>query len=550
MFKKPNKFKIFDSDALKNFHKRIFFSIIVFSCFYFIAIFRIADVMVFDFNINQLKERIETYDRGKIYDRNGHLLATNIRSFSLYTNPSKLKNKLEIAKKLEKIIDLDKKSIFKKINTDKKFVYLKRNISPFEHQKIIHLGEVNLKTIEEKRRIYPFKNAGSHLVGYVDIDNKGKLGIESAYENILNKNKDLYLTIDINLQNALRNELQKTIDKFSAKSGSVIVMDIENSEILSLINYPDFDPNNYNKSTDDQRLNRVFQLNYEMGSTFKPITVAMGLDDELIRQDMLFDVSKPIKHIRDWEPCDCELSLKEVIVKSSNIGTAQIARIIGKETQKKFFKSFGFFKPININLMKTVNPLGNKHNWGEIETMTIGYGYGFAITPMHLAVAYSALLNDGIKKEPNILLNNQNKDFNKIIKSETSKYIAKLLRAVVEESKYTGPRVKIDGFDIGGKTGTAELTDINGKYDKNSNRTIFISAFPMSNPKYLVLTFIDNPKRKKEYNYSITSATVNAPMVKNIIKRIIEIIKVPKYEKNSILNAATTVNYSNDNVTN
>ena len=387
-------------------------------------------------------------------------------------------------------------------------------------------------------------------MGFVDIDNLGKTGVEAGFEDLLKRNQNINLTIDINLQNAARNELIKTIEKFSAESGSVRIMDIKNSEILSLINYPDFDPNNYNISTSEQRLNRALQSNYEMGSTFKPITVAMGLNKNLINRNMFFDVSKPIKHIKDWDPCNCELSLKDVVVKSSNIGTAKIAKIIGKENQKIFFKDAGFFDPINIGLIEAALPLGNRFNWGDMETMTIGYGYGFAITPMHLAVAYSGILNQGKKTKPKILLNDNNDNFTQIVNQKTSKYFAKLLRAVVKESKYTGPRVKIEGYDVGGKTGTAELTNNKGRYDKNSNRTIFIAAFPMSSPKYLILTFIDRPKRLQDFNYSITSATVNAPLVKNIIKRVIEILKVPTSENISILNAATSIKYNINNAVN
>ena len=551
LLNKSKKFQIFDSDALKSFHKRIFFSIIVFSCFYFIAIFRIADVMAFDFKKNEYyKDVVQNDERGKIYDRNGNLLASSIKSYSLFTNASKIVNKLEVAKKLSNIININEDVIFKKINKNSNFVYIKRNITPIEHQKIINLGEINLKTELKKTRIYPYRNSASHLVGFVDIDNKGKAGAEMGFDHLLNQNKDLYLSIDINLQNAVRNELIKTINQYSAESGSVIIMEIQTSEILSLINFPDFDPNNYQISNNDQRLNRALQSNYEMGSTFKPLTVAMGLENELINKDMKFDVSKPIKHIKDWDPCQCKLSVKDVIVKSSNIGTAKIAKIIGKERQKIFFKKVGFFDPINIELLEAAKPLGNRNNWGLTETMTIGFGYGFAITPMHLAVAYNALLNNGKKMKPKILLDDNNNSFIQLISNDTSKYIATLLRAVVDESKYTGPRVKIDGYEIGGKTGTAEITDGKGNYNNDLNRTIFIGAFPMSKPKYLVLTLIDKPKRKKEFNYSITSATVNAPLVKNIIVKIIEIFKLPKYENTQILNAATSLDYSKKNAFN
>ena len=548
---KSRKFTIFDSDALKKFHKRIFFSIVVFLCCYFLAIFRIADVMLFDISENKINLLVKDSDRGKIYDRNGHLLSTNVKSYSLYVNPLKIKDKEFISKKISTIINIDDKIILKKLNSDKKFIYLKRNISPKEHQKIIELGEINLQTHSEKNRIYPYQNIGSHIVGHVDIDNIGQAGVEAGYDKLLESGEDIYLTLDIILQNAIRNELIETINKFSAESGSVIIMDVKKSEILSINNYPDYDPNNVNISSENERLNRVLQSNYEMGSTFKPLTVAMGIDKNLIEKDMVFDVSKPIKNtISDWDPCNCSLNIKEIIVKSSNIGIAKIAKIIGKQNQKEFFNKLGFFDPININLNEAAKPMGQNYNWGLMETMTIGFGHGFAITPLHLAVAYNAILNGGKKTNPKIILGESNQDINYILKKETSDFLLKLLRAVVNETKITGPKVKIEGYDIGGKSGTAELINDYGKYDKDSNRTIFVAAFPMSDPKYLILTFIDKPKRIKEANFSITSATVNAPLVKKIILRIIEILNLPEQNKEPLLNAATSIKYNNINVVN
>ena len=551
MISQSKKLRIFDSDALKNFHKRIFFSIIIFTCCYLLAVFRIADVMIFDINKADLQISNTKPDRGKIYDRNGNLLSTNIITYSLYVNSKQIKNKLDLSNKLSNIIKIDSKVIYKKLNSNKKFVYLKRNISPKEHQRIINLGEISLQTQKEKKRIYPFKNSSSHFVGYVDIDNNGRAGAEAGLDDVLKSGQDIYLTLNINLQNAVRSELIKTIDKFSAESGTIITVDIENSEILSLNNYPDFDPNIVSKSNLNQRLNRALQSNYEMGSTFKPITIAMGIDNNLISRDMKFDVSNPIKNtIRDWKPCKCELNIKDIIVKSSNIGTAKIAEIIGKKNQKNFFKKIGFFDPINIDLIEAAKPFGQPYNWGKMETMTIGYGHGFAITPLHLAVAYMGILNEGKKYDPKIVLNDNKNNYTQIIKKETSEYISTLLRAVVTDTEFTGPRTKVDGYEVGGKTGTAELVNENGLYDKNLNRTIFVGAFPMSKPKYLILTFIDKPQRIKEANNSITSATVNAPLVKNIILRMIEILNLPKQDNLTILNAATSTNYNNNNAIN
>ena len=185
-----------------------------------------------------------------------------------------------------------------------------------------------------------------------------------------------------------------------------------------------------------------------------------------------------------------------------------------------------------------------------METMTIGYGHGFAVTPLHLVVAYGSILNQGKKINPKLILNEKDLKITKVINQDTSNYISKLLRAVVTETEYTGPRVKIEGYDIGGKTGTAELLNEFGQYNKDANRTLFVGAFPMSDPKYLVLSIIDNPKKIKEENYSITGATVNAPLVKNIILRMIEIFNIPKKFNDEILNAATTTNYKVFNVIN
>ena len=551
MINKSRKFKIFDSDALKNFHKRIFFSIIVFLCCYFAAVFRIAEVMIFDIDNKELSEIIIQPERGKIYDRNGQLLSANIRSYSLFAKSSKIKNKTNLSKKLSQIINISSDKIYMKLNSDKKFVYIKRNISPREHQKIIELGEINLQTQLENKRIYPYQNASSHIVGYVNIDNKGQSGIESGYEDTLNQGNDIFLSIDINLQNAVRLELIKTITKFSADSGLSIIIDIKKGEILSLNNYPDYNPNNIKSSNLEERLNRALQSNYEMGSTFKPLTVAMGIDYNLIKKNMIFDVSKPIKNtIHDFHPFNGYLSIKDIIVKSSNIGIAKIAKKIGKENQIDFFHKIGFYDAIKINLAEATKPLGNQNNWGEMETMTIGYGHGFAVTPLHLAVAYCTILNQGKKINPKLILNQEDQDVTFVMKKETSDYILTLLRAVVNETEYTGPRVKIDGYDIGGKTGTAELLDEFGKYNKDANRTLFVGAFPMIDPKYLILTIIDNPKKIRKENYSITGATVNAPLTKNIILRMIEILNIPKIINNEILNAATTINYINNNAIN
>ncbi len=545
------KYYIFDSDALINFHKRIFFSIIIFLFVFLVAFYRIADVMLLEKSININNDAKQITERGNIYDRNGNLLSTTINSYSLSADPKSLKNIKLISEKLSLIISRPEEEIFNILNENKSFVWLKRNISPKEHQAIINLGEVSLKTEhikeEEIKRIYPHGNISSHVVGYVDIDGNGLAGIERGLNEILSKGEDVHLSIDVRLQNAFRKELIKTINKFSADSGSIVAIDITNGEIIALSSFPDFDPNNRKTFTENNKLNRIIGGNYEMGSTFKPITVAMGIDKRIINPETSFDVSKPIKKgkiiINDFHPHKGFFDIKEIVVNSSNIGAAKIARKIGKRNQINFFKKLGFYEKIELEIIESAKPYTNPNHWGEIETMTIGYGHGFMVTPLHLVSAYASLINDGKRLNPTFIKDNIVINKTQIIKNETSDYFIKLLRAVVLETEYTGPRVRIEGYEIGGKTGTAELINESGLYQKDMNLTSFIGVFPTSRPKYVVLAIIENPKKIKEENYSITGASVAAPLVKNIISRMIEILSIPRSNSIEILKADISAEY-------
>ena len=543
-------FVLFDSDSLKDFHKRIFFSMIVFLLVYFVAIYRIVDIMVFaseEKNINFVDKNIE---RGKIFDRNGNLLATSIFSKSLSTNPLIINNKSELAKKLSHALNLDENSVLKNLNKKKEFVWLKRNITPREHQKIIDLGEITLRIHNERKRIYPYSNLTSHLVGYVNIDGIGQSGIERFFNNKLMESEDVYLTLDINLQYAVREELNNIVSKYKAESGLAVIFDIKEESIISSVSLPDFNPNNNLTFNKKNLINRVIQSNYEMGSTFKPITVAMGFDKDLISKDMTFDITKKIKGIGDFSEYEGDgiYDIEKIITHSSNIGTAKIASIIGEKNQKNFFKKIGFFEKLSIEFFEAAQPLGNKYNWGEIETMTIGFGHGFAITPLHLIKAYGSIANNGFEVKPTIILGNKNQSKKQLLsKKETSKYFLNLLSSVVKKTKITGPKIKVEGYDIGGKTGTAELINKEGGYHRDRNLTSFISIFPINKPKYIVLTLVEYPKKINEF--STTGATVNAPLSKNIILRMIEILNIPKKLSEEILNADIKHLYKYQNVT-
>ena len=402
----------------------------------------------------------------------------------------------------------------------------------------------------KKKRIYPYSNLTSHLVGYVNIDGVGQSGIERYFNQKLLKSEDIHLTLDINLQYAVREELNKIIIDYEAESGLAVILDIEEESIISSVSLPDFNPNNNLTFNKKNLINRVFQSNYEMGSTFKPLTVAMGFDKDLISPDMTFDVTEKIRGIGDFSKYEGNgiYNIEKIITHSSNIGTAQIASIIGKKNQKDFFTKIGFFKKLSVEILEAAEPLGNKHNWGEIETMTIGYGHGFAITPLHLVKAYGSISNKGVEVKPTLILGSNNKSKKQILlKKETSKYFLNLLGSVVNKTKITGPKVKVEGYSIGGKTGTSELINKQGGYHKDKNLTSFISVFPINKPKYVILTLVENPKKINKI--SSTGATVNAPLTKNIILRMIEILKMPKKSSEEILNADIKHLYKYSNVT-
>ncbi len=540
-----NRLKLFDSDSLKSLHRRVFFSITVFIFVFLISIYRISSIMLFpeisDENINIVKKDI----RGEIYDRNGIVLATSIRGKSISINPTKIKNKEELSLKLSKILSLDNQTIKTKLFSKKKFIWIKRNITPKEYQEIINLGEINIRSHTEFKRIYPFKNISSHIVGHVDIDQKGQNGIERFFENELSKSKNIFISLDINFQQMVRENLKNTIDYYNAESGLAIVMEIDSGQILSSVSLPDYNPHDKSTFNQDNLFNRAFQSNFEMGSTFKPITATMGFDLGIIDPKMTFDVTKKFLNISDHEKYkeDGIYDIEKIIVESSNIGTAQIATKIGKKNQILFFNKIGFNKRIDIENKEAPNPLGNKNNWGPVETATIGFGHGYSITPLHLVKAYATLSNDGIEVNPTLKLKKIFKEKNVLQNKKSSKFFLNLLSSVVTKTNYTGPRVKIDGYEIGGKTGTSELLNPNGGYYKDRNMTSFIGVFPINNPKYVIYTAIEYPKKQEGTNQKMTGARVNAPLVKDIILNIINFFNIPKNNTKEYLKADTNFLY-------
>ena len=544
-----NKPFLFDSDSLKNFHKRIFFSVLIFSFFFSSAFCRITYISMSSYFDDPSKIIIkQDITRGNIYDRNGLVLAATVNSKSLYAEANRINNVDLLSKKLEKILNIDKKIIKRKLSSRKNFIYLKRNITPIEHQKIIDLGEIHLKFENEKKRVYPYDNAISHLVGFVNIDQKGQTGIERFYDKSLLYSNDIVLSLDINLQQSIRRNLIQTVKHYEAESGLALVLDITNGEILSSVSYPDFNPNNKDFN-ENNLINRVIQSNFEMGSTFKPLTAANGFDYGVINSEMIFDIKESVKGVRDHGPYkeDGLYNVEKIVVESSNIGAAQIALKIGKDSQKDFLNKLGFFKKVDIESFEAEQPLANPNNWGLHETTRIGFGHSFSITPLHLVKAYATLANNGYTVNPTFILNKKTKiEKNILFKKETSEYFLNLLNAVITKTAFTGPRVKIDGYMIGGKTGTSELLNPSGRYYKDRNMTSFIGAFPINNPRYIVYTAIEYPKKPKNTKQRMTGAVVNAPLVKKIIIEMIKILNIAPYEESNLLKADIKKFYISD----
>jgi len=544
-----NKPFLFDSDSLKNFHKRIFFSILVFIFFFSSAFYRISYISISSYFDDRSKIiSKQNITRGNIYDRNGLVLAATVNSKSLYAEAHLIDNVDLLSNKLEKILNIDKKIIKRKLSSRKPFVYLKRIITPLEHQKIIDIGEIHLKFEKGKKRVYPYENSTSHLVGFVDIDQNGQRGVERFYNDSLLSSKDIILSVDINLQQSIRKNLIETIKYYEGESGLALVLDISNGEILSSVSYPDFNPNNKDFN-ENNLINRVIQSNYEMGSTFKPLTAANGFDYDVINSEMIFDIKKNVKGVKDYDTYKENglYNVEKIVVESSNIGSAQIALKIGKDFQKDFLNKLGFFEKIDIESFEAEKPLANPNNWGSHATTRIGFGHSFSITPLHLVKAYATLANEGYIVNPTFVLNKKAKlDKNILFKKETSDYFLNLLNAVITKTKFTGPRVKIDGYMIGGKTGTSELLNPKGGYFKDRNRTSFIGVFPIKNPRYIVYTAIKYPKKPKNSNQRMTGAVVNAPLVKKIILEMIKILNIPPYQKYNLLKADIKKIYKSD----
>ncbi len=485
--------------------------------------------------------------RPDILDRNGEILATDIKAASLYAEPRKLIDKDEAIELLTATLpDLDPGEVRDRLSSRKGFVWLKRELTPKQQRDVFKLGLPGVGFLRENKRVYPTGRDVSHLIGLVNIDNQGIAGMEKWLDG--NGLADLHragfatdrqqepieLAVDLRVEHALRDELVKAKEKFHAKAASGIVSNVHTGEIVAMVSLPDFDPNNPKEANDPDRINRLTTGVYEMGSTFKAFTLAMALDSGKTTLNSMWDVRTPLQYgrfrIHDDHPLGRAINTKEVFTYSSNIGAARIALSQGIEAHKAFLAKMGQLTRLRTELPESASPILPRH-WGELNTVTIAFGHGIAVAPLQAVMGIDALVNGGYLIPPTFLKRSEAdamKLAKRVIKSETSDKMRFLMRLNAEVG--TARKADVPGYYIGGKTGTAEKV-INGRYAKKKVLNAFTAIMPADNPQYQLLVMLDEPQALPETHGFITSGWNAVPTGGKVIARIAPLLGIkPRFD--------------------
>jgi cell division protein FtsI (penicillin-binding protein 3) len=486
--------------------------------------------------------QLET-ERADIVDRNGTVLATNLVTASLYANPREVPSPRAAAAALSKVLpELKQEEIESKLAADKSFVWLKRNLTPKQQYAVNRLGIPGLSFQREERRVYPHGSLAAHIIGFTDIDNHGIAGVERQFEpRLAEEHAPLALSMDIRLQHILREELSRSVHDFNAIGGAGVVLDAKTGEVLAMVSLPDFDPNEPGRASADTRFNRATLGVYEMGSVFKVFTTAMALDAGVTTLKGGYDASHPIKvsryTITDYHAKNRWLSVPEIFIYSSNIGSAKMALDVGPEGQRAFLKRLGMLSPVALELPELGEPQAPAQ-WKELAAMTIAFGHGLSVTPMHVAGGVASVVNGGLKVEPTIVKREEPLAGERILKAETSDSLRRLMRLVVERG--TGKSADAPGYQVGGKTGTAEKAAAKG-YKRNALISSFVGAFPMDDPRYVIFMAIDEPKPNKESHGYATGGWVAAPAVKRLVERMAPLVGIAPVKEEEAPDAASAL---------
>jgi cell division protein FtsI (penicillin-binding protein 3) len=519
-------------------HQRLMFGMLLFAGIIAIIALRLIWLAAFGDHAGRKGGAIDlTPERGDIVDRDGHALARTIDAWIVGLQPAKvIGNKLDLARKLAQLMpEKDEAAYLQMLRSDRSFYYLRRRASPSLVAAINSLGEPGLALQREPDRLYPQLSLAAHVVGYTDIDGKGNAGIERAFDDQLRdparRGQPIVASVSSRVQQALEHELDAAKTHFSAIGAAGVVMNIHTGEILAMTSLPQLNPNAAGQGSPEARFNRATLGVYELGSTFKPFTVAMAMDSGVIKSmGQMYNCPKQLhvagRTINDTHPFGRACSVAEIMKESSNIGTAQIADQLGSARQKEFLRKMGFLDKVQIELKERGRTLTPGAQWNQIERMTVGYGHGIAVTPLHLATGYATLFNGGIYRPATLLKVDKNHAPGKghrVFSEETSYKMRALLRLVVTEG--TGKKADAPGYRVGGKTGTAQKI-IGGRYSNSVNVTSFAGVFPMDEPRYVIVVMLDEPKATPE-TFGFTTAGWNvAPVVSKTVSRIAPMLGV------------------------
>ncbi len=478
----------------------------------------------------------QSFARPDIVDRNGRLLATDVEAYSLFADPAHVLDRDEVVEKLRTVFsDLDEAALRSDLaDRSRRFVWIRRGLSPKTAQAVHDLGLPGLDFRRELRRAYPGGTLAGHVLGYVNIDNKGVAGIERYVDEVvgveavqgatLADRAPVRLSLDIGVQHAVEAELESAVQRYEAKGAAGIVLDVTTGEVLASASMPEVDPAYPAMSLDPRRPDRVVGSTYELGSVFKTATVAMALDAGLASLDTQVDVRAPLAAgrftIKDLHPLGRPLSVAEIFIHSSNVGAAKLALQAGPERQQDFLRRLQLLDPMKTELGPIAAPQVPEH-WKEVETMTIAFGHGLAVAPLQFAAAASALINGGNRVLPTFIKQAADAGHANValIKSATSARLRELMRRNVADPAGTGKRADVPGYEVGGKTGTAEIPGPGG-YREKAVISSFLAAFPMSQPKYLVFVLLFQPKPTAAARGEVVAGLNAAPTAGRVIARI------------------------------
>ncbi|KUP93761.1 peptidoglycan D,D-transpeptidase FtsI family protein [Tritonibacter horizontis] len=504
--------------------------------------------------------------RADIVDRAGRILATNFETHSLYAQPPQMVDPVSAADKLVAIFpDLDREKLLENFTGKRKFLWIKRKISPEQMQAVHDIGDPGLMFGPREMRLYPNGRLASHVLGGASFGKEGVnaaevigvAGVEKQFDELLrdpaNAGKPLTLSLDLSIQDATEELLYGGMKLMNAKGATSILMDVHTGEVISVASLPDFDPNERPRPptsgfdpSQSPLFNRSVQGVYELGSTFKIFAAAQAMELGLVNPDSIIDIRGPLRWgkftIRDFHNYGKELSVAKIIEKSSNIGTARLAQQIGAERQRAFLDDLGMLKatPFEIVEASGGQPLLPK-NWSELSAMTISYGHGISTTPMHLAAGYAAIANGGHYVAPTILKQNGPQLGPRVMRREVADASLAMLRAVVSEG--TASFAEVKGYEVGGKTGTADKPKPRGGYYEDKVIATFASVFPVSDPKYVLVVTLDEPEIVAHNEARRTAGWTAAPVAAEMIARLAPLLGLrPQIEPTRISSVTLTSN--------